>query len=471
MNMEPQNHDKQTLIPHQFEIPDDNIHCGGVEVVGALQDAGYQAFWVGGCVRNLFLGEALKDIDIATDATPEQVLAIFPKAALVGASFGVVMVRQRKCSYEVATFRSESGYGDCRRPDEVRFGTLEEDFRRRDFTVNAMYYDPVNEHLYDPAGGQEDLKAKRLRTVGKPEERFGEDALRLMRAVRFSHRYRLALSKATRAALITQLPLLIHISRERIRDELFAMLQAAAPGDAIRMMDGLGMLPQVLPEIDAMRGIEQPPQFHPEGDVFVHTCMVLEEAAAGWRELHGSTPPLDLVLGALFHDVGKPNTFTHTDRIRFHGHDRVGAQMVREIGTRLRWPRRLIESVATLVAMHMRFMHVREMRPATLRRFMATDDFEYHLLLHRADCLGSHAKLDNYDFCREQLALWAEESQSRPKLPPRLLNGYDLKALGLKPGPRFRELLDALTDEQLEGRICDRDQAMAWIRQKLGIQD
>lgn len=436
---------------------------GARHLVSALQRAGQEAYFVGGAVRNWMLKLPVKDVDIATSAPPEAVSALFDTSKSVGAHFGVVLVRVGEHVYEIATFRAEGSYIDHRRPSEVRYGTLEEDYRRRDFTINAMYYDPLAGRLIDPAGGRVDLARRLLRTVGNPHERFAEDALRLMRAVRFSVRYGLELEPATREALRAHAPTLAQISPERVSDELLRILTGPDPGRAMHLLSELGLWPFIMPEIEPMRGCEQPPNFHPEGDVFVHTALALEKLAEAWP----GEPPAELALGVLLHDVGKPPTFVVEDRIRFPEHQRVGAAMADEIGRRLRLSNRQRELVVELVAEHMRFMDVQHMKRSTLRRFLGLKDFDLHLALHKADCLASHGHLDNYQFCQAMRRELAEEDQHRALLPPPLLRGGDLLALGLKPGPRFKELLEAVREEQLEGRLSERAQALAWLQARL----
>lgn len=438
---------------------------GARVLVAALQAAGHRALFVGGAVRNWLLSRPLEDIDIATSATPEEVRRVFPAARGVGAHFGVMLVREGGHVYEIATFRAEGGYTDRRRPDVVRFGTLEEDFVRRDFTINAMYYDPLSGGLIDPAGGRADLAMRLLRAVGDPDRRFEEDALRMMRAVRFAARYGLTLGAATHTAIVTHAPLLAEISIERIGDELARILTGPHPGRAMHLMHELRLWPRVIPEIEAMIGCEQPPQFHPEGDVFIHTAMVLDALAD-----QPGPPSLELALAALLHDVGKPPTFTVRERIMFPEHQKVGAQMAEDICRRLRYPNRTVQRVRELVAGHMRFMDVRRMKRATLRRFIAQPHFDEHLRLHRADCEGSHRKLDNLQYCEQELQelrVDADQAAQTALLPEPLVTGHDLLELGLAPGPRVGELLEAVREEQLEGRLTNREQARHWLRERI----
>jgi poly(A) polymerase len=445
--------------------------AGALEIVRTLQMAGHAALFVGGCVRNALLNLALKDIDIATSARPEQVAALFREARTVGANFGVQLVRRAMpdavFQYEVATFRAEGAYVDRRRPvlEELRYGTLAEDFVRRDFTVNAMYFDPLAGQLYDPAGGRVDLEQRLLRTVGDPARRFDEDALRLLRAVRFAVRYGLTIEPATADAIRQHAALLGEISAERIGDELGRILTGPAPGRAMHLLAELELWPHSIPEIEPMRGCAQPANFHPEGDVFIHTALVLDEARAAWQLHAGDArePPVELMLAALLHDVGKPPTFVVEDRIRFPEHQKVGAAMADVICRRLRFSNEVCEIVTALVAGHMNFMEVQRMKPATLRRFLGQAHFDLHLALHRADVLGSNHFTANYEFCKAQLEAFAAAA-AQPLLPPPLVTGHDLIALGLKPGPLFKTVLAQVQDEQLEGRLATREAALDWLR-------
>ncbi|MCL5271720.1 MAG: CCA tRNA nucleotidyltransferase [bacterium] len=454
--------------PLALALPDQPLIAGAEQLARILQSGGHEAYFVGGAVRNAMLGRPVEDVDIATSAHPGEVAELFPAARMVGAHFGVVLVRRRTGDfdhdYEVATFRAEGSYVDHRRPAEVRFGTLAEDFGRRDFTVNAMYYDPVGRRLVDPAGGRADLERRLLRTVGDPAVRFEEDALRLMRAVRFAVRYELRLEEATAVAIRTHAALLRAISAERLADELIRILTGPHPGRAMHMMSELGLWPHVVPEMESMHGCLQPRRFHPEGDVFVHTALTLDRLAEEWP----GAPPA-LALAALLHDVGKPPTFTRDDGdcIRFPEHQRVGAAMAGAICRRLRLSNQVCERTTALVENHMRFMDAPRMKLATLRRFLGMADFDQHLALHRADCLASHGKLDNYAYCIEKRRELARLDRTASLLPPPLIGGRDLLALGLRPAPIFRELLDAVRDEQLEGRLASREDAVAFVRERL----
>lgn len=426
-----------------------------IEIVRRLQEAGHQAYWVGGCVRNALLGLNIDDYDIATSAKPEEVCAVFPKAGLVGAHFGVVLVHEGDHDFEVATFRKEGRYVDHRHPQEVSFGTMEEDARRRDFTVNALYYDPLADHTIDLVHGRADLDSRILRAIGNPAERFEEDALRLMRAVRFAARYELTIEHETESAIRDRAALIQHISMERIRDELLRILTGPHRGRGLRTLSDLGLLVHFLPEVEAMHGVRQPPRFHPEGDVFEHTVLALEA-------LEEPTPTL--AMAALLHDVGKPPTYEEAeDRIRFHEHSTVGAEMADAICLRLRLPNRDREAVVQMVRRHMTFMDVHRMKNAKLKRFMAAPTFAEDLQLHRADCLACHGKTENLDYIEEKRREFQEESENM--LPPPIISGNELIALGLKPGPIFKEILERLQDMQMENEIQSPEEALEWVRE------
>ncbi|HYA94774.1 MAG TPA: CCA tRNA nucleotidyltransferase [Terriglobales bacterium] len=427
------------------------------EIVRTLRQRGHRAYLVGGCVRDLLLGREPADYDVATDATPDEVMHIFPRTWAVGAQFGVVLVPVDDNVpevIEVATFRSDGLYTDGRHPDQVTYTRdPKEDVQRRDFSINGLLLDPLNGEVLDYVGGRADLAAGIIRTVGQPERRFAEDKLRMLRAVRFAARFGYQIEPATFAA-IRQLRSQIHqVSCERVRDELVKMLTEGHARRAFELLDQTGLLKEILPEIDRMHGVAQPPQFHPEGDVWVHTLLLLE----GLPE-HASPT---LAMGALLHDVGKPPTFRVVpDRIRFDGHVEVGVKMAEEICHRLHFSKHDTEQIMRLVANHMRFADVREMKTATLKRFFRLPLFDEHLELHRLDCLASHRDLTLYDFAREQFARMPAE-QIRPKP---LLTGDDLIAMGYAPGPRFKQMLAAVEDAQLEGRLQDTEEARKFVR-------
>ncbi|HXP42197.1 MAG TPA: CCA tRNA nucleotidyltransferase [Candidatus Acidoferrales bacterium] len=438
-----------------------------ISTIETLRQHGFQAYLVGGCVRDLLLGREPADFDVATSATPAQVMETFPETYAVGAQFGVVLVpspggecadgeegTSKSYVVEVATFRSDLGYSDGRHPDEVRFTRdPREDVARRDFTINGMMLDPVTGEVLDFVGGRKDLEAKLIRAIGDPNRRFGEDKLRMLRAVRFAARFEYEIEADTLAA-IRQLASDVHlVSRERVRDELTKMLTEGHARRAFLLLDQTGLLKEVLPEISLMKGVKQPPEFHPEGDVFVHTLLLLEN-------LPHPCPPT-LAWGALLHDAGKPATFrVAPERIRFDGHVEVGRKIAEEICTRLRFSNHDTDQVLSLVDNHMRFGHVTRMKESTLKKFMRLPGFDEHLALHRADSLASHGNLSTYDFLQNKLAEIPPENIR----PSALMTGDDLIAAGYVPGPRFREILEAVEDAQLEGRLLSREDALAFVK-------
>ena len=423
-------------------------------IVRRLRSEGFPAYFVGGCVRDLVMGIEPKDYDVTTSATPEQVLKLFPDALPVGAQFGVVIVPREAGNVEVATFRSDGLYADGRHPREVRYSqTPQEDVRRRDFTINGLLYDPESGQVLDFVGGQADIRARRLRTIGDPLERFTEDHLRMLRAVRFTARLGFKLEPAVLAA-IRRLAAEIHrVSAERVRDEIVKILTEGPARRGFELLDASGLLEQVLPEIKRMQGVEQPPEFHPEGDVWIHTLLMLE----GLRQ-----PTATLALGVLLHDVGKPPTFTIRERIRFDNHVEVGAKMAEEICLRLRVPGRETERVVELVRHHLRFKDFPRMKRSTQLRFLRLEGFQEHLELHRLDCLASHRDLTNYEMARKML----EETPQEAIKPVPLLRGDDLIAQGYTPGPIFKQILRAVEDAQLEGRVLSRTAALHFVEEQ-----
>ncbi|MCZ7643731.1 MAG: CCA tRNA nucleotidyltransferase [Planctomycetota bacterium] len=426
--------------------------------VERLARAGHRALWAGGCVRDRLLGRVPKDYDVATSARPGEVQALFPRTHEVGASFGVVCVLEPgppgegpPLQLEVATFRRDGAYADGRHPVAVEFSGEAEDARRRDFTVNGLFYDPLKDELLDYVNGRADLKARLVRAIGDPAARFEEDRLRLLRAVRFAAQLGFELEAGTFAALKAHAPGIGAIARERVREELTRMLAGPDPRRAFELLKASGLLKAVLPEVDALAGVAQPPQFHPEGDVWTHTLMLLGQLR--------DAPP-SLAWAALLHDVGKPPTFAVTDRIRFNEHEKVGAAMAEAILLRLRASNEFTARVVALVRQHMAFKDLPNMRAAKRVRFLRQPHFDEHLELHRIDCLASHGSLENWEFGRRELAALGEERLR----PPRLLDGEDLKALGLPPGPRYKEILEAVEDLQLEGALTSREEALAHVR-------
>jgi poly(A) polymerase len=421
-----------------------------------LHRRGYQALLVGGCVRDLLLGREPADYDVTTDARPEQVVALFPESVAVGAQFGVILVPRDGMKVEVATFRSDVGYSDGRHPDSVVYSkTPQEDVQRRDFTINGLLMRHDSGEVLDSVGGQEDLKAGIIRAIGEPDRRFTEDKLRMMRAVRFAARFGFEIEHATFRAIQRHVKEIHQVSLERLREELTKMLTEGAARRAFELLDETWLLGQVLPEIAAMKGVEQPPQFHPEGDVWIHTRMMLEGLPKG------SSPTL--AWGVLLHDVGKPPTFQSAaetgDRIRFNNHVEVGVRMAEAICGRLRFSTEHTEQIAALVANHMKFAAVEEMRKATLKRFLRQPHFDEHLALHRLDCLSSHRNLDSFEFVRRFLA----ETPPEQVRPERLLGGDGLQELGYHPGPHFAEILRSVEDAQLEGLIRTNEEAKEYV--------
>src|SRR5579862_3304412 len=443
-------------------------------IVKTLRQNDFQAYLVGGCARDLLLDREPKDYDVATNATPQQVMNIFPETYAVGAQFGVVLVPvpdgdaasemsaaipSKSHAVEVATFRSDIGYSDGRHPDEVRFSReAREDVARRDFTINGMLLDPVSGEVLDYVGGRADLEAGIIRTIWDPEQRFGEDKLRMLRAVRFAARFEYQIEPATFSAIQRLAPQIEVVSRERVRDELTRMLTEGHARRAFLLLDESGLLKQVLPEISAMKGVEQPPEFHPEGDVFVHTLLLLDNLPRPCS--------LSLAWGALLHDVGKPATFrVAPDRIRFDGHVEVGVKMAEEICQRLRFSNDETTQILALVDNHMRFGHVTRMKESTLKKFLRMPLFEEHLALHRADSLASHGNLSTYELVREKLTEIAPEKMR----PSPLVTGDDLIAAGHVPGPKFGEILTAVEDAQHEGRLPSRDEALECVRREFPV--
>lgn len=422
-----------------------------IEVVRRLDAHGFRALLAGGCVRDLQLGLEPRDYDVATDADPQKVIGIFQNARAVGAHFGVVEVRLAGQAFEVARFRRDLGYSDGRHPDAVEFADETEDALRRDFTVNGMFWDPLRDQVLDYVGGQADLREKTIRTIGPAEDRFTEDRLRMMRAVRLGCRFHWRIDAATFAAIRRSSKDFSEVSVERVRDEFVRILTEGGAPLGVRWLIDSGLMNGVAPEVLKLDGVAQPPEFHPEGDVLTHTLIML-----GLMR----NPSPELAMAVLLHDVGKPRTFRTADRIRFDNHAGVGAQMTDEICGRLRFSGEATRHIVRLVADHHRFMHVRQMRASRLKRFLRLDRFDEHLELHRMDCLSSHRNLENYHFCRQALeTLQPEEIRPEP-----LITGRDLIELGYTPGPAFKTVLRAVEDGQLDGRVRDRESALLVAR-------
>ena len=444
-----------------------------------LRSRGYEAYLAGGCVRDLLLRREPSDYDVATNATPDVVLDLFPRTFAVGAHFGVVLVapeiENAGFVTEVATFRSDLAYSDGRHPDAVRYtASAQEDVQRRDFTINGLLLDPLHplrggslldECIADPrllrsavidyVGGLADLDAGIVRAIGRPEMRFEEDHLRMLRAVRFAARFSFELDPETLRAIRSLAPRIHAVSRERVRDELTRMLTEGHARRAFELLDETGLLAEVLPELVQMKGVEQPPQYHPEGDVWIHTLMLLEQLPPGCS--------MTLAWGALLHDVGKPPTFRRaSDRIRFDGHVEIGVAIAAEICRRFRFSNEETRQVIALIENHMRFMDAPRMKSSTLKRFFRLDRFDEHLALHRMDCLAASGNLENWEFVRESFSSMLEETMK----PKPLITGRELIAAGYPPGARFREMLRAAEDAQLEGMIATADEALQLVRER-----
>jgi len=428
-----------------------------------LRRNGYQALLVGGCVRDLLLGREPADYDVTTNATPEEVMKLFPESVAVGAQFGVMLIPRDGWKVEVAAFRSDVGYSDGRHPDRVVYSkTPEEDVQRRDFTINGLLMRHDTGEVLDFVGGQADLKAEIIRAIGEPSRRFTEDKLRMMRAVRFAARFGFEIEATTFRAIRRHAGEIHQVSPERLRDELTKLLTEGAARQGFELLDETWLLEQVLPEIASMKGVEQPPQYHPEGDVWMHTRMMLEGLPAG------SSPTL--AWGVLLHDVGKPPTFRPAsetgDRIRFDGHVEVGVRMAEEICRRLRFSNEETEQILALVANHMRFKDVESMRISTLKKFVRQPHFDEHLALHRLDSLSSNRHLEAYEFVQRFIA----ETPPEQVRPERLLTGDDLQGMGFRPGPLFSEILGALEEVQLEGEIKSREEAEEYVQKRFGAR-
>lgn len=419
-----------------------------------LTDAGHEALFAGGCVRDRLLGKSPKDYDLATSATPDQVVKLFPGANEVGAHFGVVIAKHHGHAIEIATFRTDGSYKDSRRPDSVTFSTAPEDAKRRDFTINGLFEVPETGEILDYVGGLSDLKSRTLRAIGDPSARFSEDALRLLRAVRFSTALEFEIEPGTFEAIQRHAPLIGKISPERIRDEFSKIISSPHRRRGLELLVDSGLIGHFIPEVLALIGCEQPPEWHPEGDVYTHTCIMLE--------MLEPDAPLELCLAVLLHDIAKPPSQTFDEeagRIRFNGHDALGAEMAADILTRLKYPNAVIHAVVPMVARHMQFMNVQKMRTAKLKRFMAEPTFDQEMELHRVDCGSSNGFTDNYEFLQAKAAEFAAE----PLIPPPLVTGRDLIERGLAPGPQFKNILEIIQTEQLEGRLTDRPAALVYL--------
>jgi len=431
-------------------------------IVQRLQQSGYSAFWVGGCVRDFLLGREPQDYDIATDARPAQIEKLFARTLPVGRKFGVMIVVEARHQFQVATFRAEADYQDGRRPTKIIFSSAEADAQRRDFTVNGLFYDPAAKKLHDWVGGEKDLHAKIIRTIGPPEERFAEDHLRLLRAVRFAAQLNFKIEPYTFAAVRTLAPKIKSISAERIRDELIKLFAPPHAAHGLVLLRDSGLLPHVLPELIAAIGCEQSSDYHPEGTVFEHIRLMLEKMPSA---AHPSLP-----WAIILHDIAKPATAerdARTGAIHFYGHEKVGAAMAERILQRLRFPKKQITEVVACVRQHMQFKDVKQMRKATLRRLLLRETFPLELELHRLDCLGSHGDLELYDF----LVAQAAELKKKPTIHPPLLTGKDLIKLGMKPGPAMGVLLGEIREKQLQDELKTSREARRWAKSRIEISD
>ena len=433
----------------------DSNKAAAVEIIGKLQKEGHVAYLAGGCVRDMLRGEIPKDYDIATSALPEQITTIFSKTREVGVHFGVVIVIKENQAFDVATFRNDGSYKDGRHPEEVTFSTPEEDTARRDFTINGIFFDPISQKYIDFVNGRSDIEKKVVRAIGDPDLRFQEDHLRLLRAVRFAARFNYEIEEKTWKSIKLNASEISKISKERVRDELTKILLNENRVLGFDLLVDSGLMEHIIPEILQLKGCEQPPQFHPEGDVFVHTRLMLS--------LLKDNPSIELVLGVLLHDIGKPATYSFdeaADRIRFNGHDKLGGEMSNQILRDLKFSNSIIEDVVQMVANHMTFKDVQKMRQSKLKRFISRSTFSDEKELHRVDCLGSWGGLDNYDFLNEKMIEFANE----PIIPAPLLTGNDLIEFGWAPGPNLGETLNSVQDLQLEGTLNSKEEALEWVK-------
>ncbi len=429
------------------------------EIARRLQAAGHEAYFVGGCVRDQLLGQEPQDYDIATSAAPEQIESLFPRTVPVGRQFGVLVVVEEGIPFQVATFRAEADYRDGRHPSRVTFCVPQADARRRDFTMNGLYWDPIQNRLHDWVCGEADLRARIVRTIGDPRERFAEDHLRLLRAVRFAAQLNFDIDPATFAAVLANASKILEVSAELIREELLKLFRPPRAARGLGLLRESGLLDQVLPEVAATIPCEQSPDFHPEGSVYNHLIRILEHLPAD------AAP--SLIWAALLHDIGKPATASRdpkTGAMHFFGHEEAGAEMAQKILQRLRFPRKQIDEIVTCVRQHMQFKDVLQMRKSTLRRMLLRPTFPIERELHRLDCLGSHGRLDHYEFLVGQ----AEQLERQPAIRPPLLTGKDLLGLGMKPGPMMGRLLAELREKQLQDELKTPEEARAWAQKQLG---
>ena len=432
-----------------------------IGIVKRLRERGFSALFAGGCVRDMLMGNVPEDYDIATGARPDDIINIFERTVPVGINYGVVLVMEDDFEFEVATFRSDGTYTDGRHPDTVTFCDARGDALRRDFTINGMFYDPVDDKHFDYVGGREDLKARLVRAIGAPSERFNEDRLRMIRAVRFACRFDYKIENQTADAIKRLYDKILTVSMERTRDELRKILTGPSPHTGIKMMDDLNLLNEILPEVAAMKGVRQPENYHPEGDVFTHTLLTLSELAAS----QNPADSWELAMAVLLHDIGKPVTFEVADRIRFNNHDNIGAEMSERICERLKMSNAEKERITWLVKMHLYLRHAQQMRISKLKRLFAHEGYSELAELYKVDSLASTGDLEDYNFCQNMF----EELQEEEIKPEPLITGNDLIALGLKPGPIFSKILDAIKDDQLEQRITTKEEALERAKELVKI--
>ncbi len=445
---------KGQMAGSRIKLPRSALYKEATRIVSALQAAGYEAVLVGGCVRDLLMHKTPKDYDIATNATPKVVQKLFDRTVPVGAQFGVILVLKGKQTYEVATFRTEGEYKDGRHPSRVAFCTAKEDAQRRDFTINGLFWDPHKKKLLDWVKGKADLKAKKIRAIGDPNKRFAEDKLRMLRAVRFASTLGFKIEPRTWAAIRRHADEIRRVSHERIREELIKLFTGPNPGHGLDLLDESHLLNVLLPEVAAMKGVKQPPEFHPEGDVYVHTRIMLDLL---------KKPSPTLALATLLHDIGKPPTFRMRERIRFDGHDQVGAIMAQKVCKRLRLSNEETERIILSITNHIRFKDVQKMRVSTLKRMIRHPNFEEELELHRVDCAGSHGQLGNWRFLKKKLKEFSKPEVLKPKP---LLDGADLLKLGYAESPLIGKILGVIEEQQLEGVLKGREEAIRVVKKE-----
>ncbi len=431
------------------------------KIVNKLVVNGYKAYFAGGCVRDKILGLPFKDIDIVTEAKPNDVMGLFRRTIPVGIQFGVIIVIVDGVEFEVATFRKDNSYIDGRHPESIKFSDELEDAKRRDFTINGMFYDPINHKIIDYVDGRKDINNRLIRSIGKPIERFNEDKLRMMRAIRFASRFGYDIEKDTWNAIKLLNKDIVSVSNERVNDELVKILTDNDPKRGIELLYESGLLNIILPEVAKLKGVEQPKDFHPEGDVFIHTLLMLKNM---------DNPSRELALAVLLHDVGKPSTISYDGRIRFNSHDKVGADIAKGVCKRLKLSNKSANRVVDMVAKHMKFMNVQKMRESKLKRFLRMENFSDHLELHRLDCISSHNKLDHYYFCINKLKDYSSEDNIILN-PPKLIDGKVLVDMGFKPGPIFKKIFKDVESAQLENSIKTKADAIDFVNSRYKVNE